>query len=73
LQKDFINVHLALAAAYAESGKRESAKSSLADALDLRPDLTLTWLKAHPFSTEPAYVALANATFYDGLHKAGLL
>ena len=72
LQKGFINIHLALAAAYAQRGEREPARTSLADALDLRPGLTLAWLKTHPFSIEPAYVTMANATLYDGLRKAGL-
>jgi adenylate cyclase len=71
-QTGFINIHLALAAAYAEKGDRKAAKASLADALKLRPDLTLAWLKAHPFSNEPGYVDMANATLYDGLRKAGL-
>jgi hypothetical protein len=65
-------IHLALAAAYAQRGGWERARSSLADALDLRPDLTLAWLKTHPFSIEPAYVAMANLTLYDGLQIAGL-
>jgi TolB-like protein/Tfp pilus assembly protein PilF len=72
LQTGFINIHLALAAAYAQKGDRSATKASLADALDLRPDLTLAWLRAHPFSSEPAYVRMANATLYDGLRKAGL-
>ena len=72
-QTGFINIHLALAAAYAEQGNRKAAKASLGDALALRPDLTLDWLQAHPFSNEPAYITLANRTFYDGLRKAGLL
>jgi len=71
-QTGFINIHLALAAAYAEQGDRKAAKASLTDALALRPDLTLDWLRAHPFSNEPAYLTLANHTFYDGLRKAGL-
>jgi TolB-like protein len=37
LQKGFINIHLALAAAYAERGERQAARTSLADALELRP------------------------------------
>jgi adenylate cyclase len=71
-QQGFINIHLALAAAYAQQGDRKAAKASLVDALALRSDLTLDWLRAHPFSNEPAYVTLANRTFYDGLRKAGL-
>jgi TolB-like protein/Tfp pilus assembly protein PilF len=71
-QGGFINIHLALAAAYAEKGDRAAAKASLDDALALRPGLTLAWLKSHAFSNEPGYVRLANATLYDGLRKAGL-
>jgi len=72
LQPGFINVHLMLAAAYAEKGNKEAAKASLADALNLRSDLTLGWLRMHPFSREPGYVKLANPTLYEGLRKAGL-
>jgi adenylate cyclase len=71
-QTGFINIHLALAAAYAEQGDRKGAEASLADALALRPNLTLDWLQAHPLSNEPAYVTLANRTLYDGLRRAGL-
>lgn len=72
LQPGFINIHLMLAAAYAEKGNKDASKASLADALNLRPELTLAWLRMHPFSNEPGYVKLANATLYDGLRKAGL-
>jgi adenylate cyclase len=72
LQSGFINIHLMLAAAYAHKGDAAAAKASLADALKLRPELTLAWLKAHPFSNEPAYMKLADATLYEGLRKAGL-
>jgi len=33
----------------------------------------IEWLRMHLFPNEPAYVTLANRTFYDGLRKAGLL
>jgi TolB-like protein/Tfp pilus assembly protein PilF len=72
LQTGFLNIHLALAAAYAQKGDQAAAKASLADALALRPNLTLAWLETHAFSNEPGYVRLANATLYDGLRKAGL-
>jgi len=72
LQTGFINIHLALAAAYAKKGDLSAAKASLQEALTLRPNLTLAWLRSHPFSSEPDYVRLADSTLYDGLHKAGL-
>jgi hypothetical protein len=61
-----------LTSAYAEKGNKDAEKASLADALNLRPELTLAWLRMHPFSNEPDYLKLANAIYYDGLRKAGL-
>ena len=46
-----------LAAAYAQQGDRRAAKASLNDALSLRPDLTLDWLRARPFSLEGSHTA----------------
>jgi Flp pilus assembly protein TadD len=36
-----------LAAAYALQGKREQARAELAEALRLKPDLTVKWFVAH--------------------------
>ena len=65
-------VHTALAAAFAQTGGGEAARSSLDDALRIEPRLSFTWLKDHHYSTEPGYLRLAEATLYDGLRKAGL-
>jgi tetratricopeptide (TPR) repeat protein len=68
----YLLVHTALAAAYAQRGDMEAAKASLKDALKIAPQLAFTWLKDHHYSTDPAYLRLAEATLYDGLRKAGL-
>jgi hypothetical protein len=65
-------VHNALAAAYAEKGDMDAAKSSLADALKIAPKLSLERLRKTNKFTDPAYIRLRDATLYDGLRKAGL-
>ena len=52
-----------LAAAYALDGKMEDAKSALAEARRLNPQLTLKWLQTHSLSIPP---------LLEGLRKAGL-
>jgi adenylate cyclase len=52
-----------LAAAYALDGKMEEAKSALAEARRLNPQLTLKWLQTHSLSIPP---------LLEGLRKAGL-
>lgn len=65
-------VHVSLAAAYAHLGQMENAQLALADAILVEPKLSLDWFKEHPYSTEPAYLKLAEATLYAGLQLAGL-
>jgi adenylate cyclase len=65
-------VHTSLAAALAQKGNMEQARSSLEDALIIVPQLCFTWLDEHHYSNEPAYLKLAEATLCDGLRKAGL-
>jgi Flp pilus assembly protein TadD len=51
------------AAAYALDGKTEDAKTALAEARRLNPQLTLKWLTDHAPNLPP---------LFDGLRKAGL-
>ena len=71
-QAGSLTVHTSLSAAYAEKGEMEAAKSSLADALKIAPQLSLAHLRATSTLTDPAYIRLREATLYDGLRKAGL-
>jgi adenylate cyclase len=52
-----------LAAAYALEGKMEEAKSALAEARRLNPQLTVKWLIGHAPNIQP---------LFEGLRKAGL-
>ena len=52
-----------LAAAYALDGKMDEAKSALAEARRLNPNLTVKWLIAHSPNLPRAF---------EGLRKAGL-
>jgi Flp pilus assembly protein TadD len=52
-----------LAASYARAGRMEEAKTALAEARRLNPNLTVKWIIEHT-SFPPAV--------YDGLRKAGL-
>ena len=52
-----------LTAAYALEGKTEEAKSALAEARRLNPQLTLKWQQTHSFKIPP---------LLEGLRKAGL-
>jgi adenylate cyclase len=65
-------VHVTLAAALAKMGQIEAARSSVADAIQTEPKLSLSWLKSHTYSTDSAYVRLAEQTLHDGLRIAGL-
>ena len=56
-------VYAGLAAAYAQAGKMEEAKTALAEALRLNPKLTVKWLIEHT-SGSPGIL--------DGVRKAGL-
>ena len=56
-------VYTNLAAAYALVGKMEEAKSALAEARRLNPNLTVKWRMAHGPNIPP---------LFEGLRKAGL-
>jgi TolB-like protein/Flp pilus assembly protein TadD len=56
-------VYTNLAAAYAQAGKMDEAKATLAEARRLNPEITIKWMKEHT----PNLPAV-----FDGLHKAGL-
>jgi hypothetical protein len=43
-------IHAFLAAAYALSGQSESARREVAEALRMRPDLSVSWLDKFPFA-----------------------
>jgi tetratricopeptide (TPR) repeat protein len=62
LQEAFF-VHTNLAAAYAHAGKMDAAKSEVAEARRLNPEITVTWMKEHT----PNLPAV-----FDGIRKAGL-
>ena len=53
-----------MAAAYAQAGKMDEAKSALAEARRLEPNLTIKWLHASAAPNLPP--------LYDGLREAGL-
>jgi tetratricopeptide (TPR) repeat protein len=55
--------YLELTAAYALSGKMDEAKSALAEARRLKPELTVKWM-IEGWPNTP--------TMFDGLRKAGL-
>ena len=55
--------HVCLAAAYAFEGKTEEAKTALAEARRLNPQLTVKWLTDHAPNLPPLFA---------GLRKAGL-
>ena len=57
-------VYAGLAAAYALEGKMDEAKTALAEARRLNPELTLKWLQTNTGANIPPLV--------DGLRKAGL-
>jgi tetratricopeptide (TPR) repeat protein len=56
-------VYTNLAAAYAHAGKMDEAKTALAEARRLNPEITVKWMKEHT----PNLPAV-----FDGLPKGGL-
>ncbi|QFI72071.1 tetratricopeptide repeat protein [Bradyrhizobium betae] len=66
---DMATVQLNLAAAYAEKGQLDSARSALLQTKELRPGISISALRA---ANEPAYTELAQKTLFEGLRKAGL-
>ncbi len=61
LRTFFVNTNLA--AAYAQAGKMDEAKDTLAEARRLNPAITIKWMKEHTPNLP---------TVFDGLRKAGL-
>lgn len=66
---DIVTTQLNLAAAYAEKGQLDKARSVLQQAKELRPGISISALRA---ANEPAYIHLAQKTLFEGLRKAGL-
>ena len=60
-----------LAAVCSLDGRDEEARLALSECLRTRPTMTLSKLRASPFSTHPTYLAWRER-FYEGLRKAGL-
>jgi predicted Zn-dependent protease len=60
-----------LAAVCSLDGRDEEARLALSECLRIRPTMTLSKLRASPFSTHPTYLAWRER-FYEGLRKAGL-
>jgi class 3 adenylate cyclase/TolB-like protein len=66
-------IHFWLAGSLALKGDLEGAKSALADAAALKPEISslAQWRAASPWYTNPQFVALAEPTLYAGLRRAG--
>jgi hypothetical protein len=62
-----------LAAAYAHTGYRAKAAEKTAKILCGSPGFTIATLKAKRYSINPEYLRLAEANWYSGLRKAGVL
>jgi len=66
-------VHAWLAAAYALKGENERARAELAEAQQLNEGYgTLASIKKSPWFAKPEVRALAEATYFIGLRRAGL-
>jgi adenylate cyclase len=61
--------HVFLAAVYGLLGRETEARASASEARRLDPILTMEWLRANPYSNEPAYLRL-NQRLYEGLLRA---
>jgi tetratricopeptide (TPR) repeat protein len=66
-EADFLP-HLHLAATFGQAGKVDEARAEITKALELRPDLTITFMGRRYATLHPA---MGNP-FFDGLRKAGL-
>jgi adenylate cyclase len=66
-------LHLLLAGALGFKGDVESARSALAEAVRLKPEVNslAQWHAQMPWSTNPRYMRLAEPTLYAGLRRAG--
>jgi tetratricopeptide (TPR) repeat protein len=60
--------HLHLAATFGQAGKVDEARAEITKALELRPDLTITFMGRRYATLHPAM----GSPFFDGLRKAGL-
>jgi adenylate cyclase len=60
-----------LASACSLDGRQEGARAALLEYRRVRPSMTISKLRASPFSTHPAYLAWRER-FYEGLRKAGM-
>ena len=60
--------HLHLAASFGQAGRLDEARAEITKALELRPDLTITFMGRRYATLHPA---MGNP-FFDGLRKAGL-
>ena len=67
-EADFIP-HLHLAASFGQAGRMDEARAAITKALELRPDLTITFMGERYATLHPAMAG----PFFDGLRKAGLL
>ena len=65
-------VHLYLASAYALAGLTPAAAAELAEARKLGVSSSIALLQARQHYETPEVRALANATYFTGLRKAGL-
>ena len=66
-------VHFWLAGSLALKGDLEEARSALAEAVKLKPEISslARWREESPWYTNPPFVALAEKTLYTGLRRAG--
>jgi TolB-like protein/Flp pilus assembly protein TadD len=66
-------LHLVLAGALGFKGDVDGARSALAEAMRLKPEVnSLTqWHAQMPWGTNPRYMRLAEPTLYAGLRRAG--
>jgi adenylate cyclase len=66
-------LHLLLAGALGFKGDVDGARSALAEAVRLKPEVNslAQWHAQMPWSTNPRYMRLAEPTLYAGLRRAG--
>jgi TolB-like protein/class 3 adenylate cyclase len=66
-------IHFWLAGSLALKGDLDEARSALAEAVKLKPEISslARWREESPWYTNPPFVALAEKTLYTGLRRAG--
>ena len=66
-------IHLWLAGSLALKGDLDAARSAVAEAVKLRPEINsvASWRAENLFYTNPQFTALAEKTLYAGLRRAG--